>query len=174
MDSSIPDSQRMGRTFQDTDSGDRSRWVWRRQAPLTSPHRSRSLDVMLRSGLLNPHLLSLLARVRHTNRLVIADSMFPAWPGIETVDLSLVYGIPTVPQVVEAIVANWKAGPVWMASEFNDHNDTAVRAEFLSAFGGTPVLWEPHLALKARVPGAVGLIRTGERRIYTNVVLESA
>ena len=116
--------------------------------------RSFSPD-MLRSGILNPHLLSLLARVRHTNRLVIADSMFPAWPGIETVDLSLVYGIPTVPQVVAAIVANWKAGPVWMASEFNDHNDAAVRTEFVSAFGDTPVIWEPHLALKARVPGAV-------------------
>ena len=142
--------------------------------PLTSTHSGRSLNSMLRSGILNPHLLSLLARVRHTNRLVIADSMFPAWPGIETVDLSLVYGIPTVPQVVEAIVATWKAGPVWMASEFHDHNDPAVRAEFQSAFGGTSVIWEPHLALKARVPGAVGLIRTGERRIYTNVVLESA
>jgi D-ribose pyranase len=129
---------------------------------------------MIRSGLLNPHLMALLARVRHTNRLVIADSMFPSWPGLETVDLSLVYGIPTVPQVVEAVLANWKAGPVWMASEFNDHNDGAVRAEFLSAFGGTPVIWEPHLALKARVPGSIGLIRTGEKRIYTNVVLESA
>lgn len=141
---------------------------------MTSTHSGRSLNSMLRSGILNPHLLSLLARVRHTNRLVIADSMFPAWPGIETVDLALVYGIPTVPQVVAAIVANWKAGPVWMASEFHDHNDDAVRTEFLSAFGGTPVIWEPHLALKARVPGAVGLVRTGEQRIYTNVVLESA
>ena len=140
---------------------------------MTSLEVGRSLSFMLLSGILNPHLLSLLARVRHTNRLVIADSMFPAWPGIETVDLSLVYGIPTVPQVVEAIVANWKAGPIWMASEFHDHNDPAVRAEFQSAFGGTPVIWEPHLALKARVPGAIGLIRTGERRIYTNVVLES-
>ncbi len=140
---------------------------------MTSLEVGRSLRFMLRSGILNPHLLSLLARVRHTNRLVIADSMFPAWPGIETVDLSLVYGIPTVPQVVEAIVASWKAGPIWMASEFHDHNDPAVSAEFLSAFGDTPVIWEPHLALKARVPGAIGLIRTGERRIYTNVVLES-
>ena len=141
--------------------------------PLTSLEVGRFLRFMLRSGILNPHLLSLLARVRHTNRLVIADSMFPAWPGIETVDLSLVYGIPTVPQVVAAIVANWKAGPIWMASDFHDHNDAAVRTEFQSAFGDTPVIWEPHLALKTRVPGAIGLIRTGERRIYTNVVLES-
>ena len=43
---------------------------------------------MLKTGILNPQLLSLLARVRHTNTLVIADRGFPSWPQIETVDLS--------------------------------------------------------------------------------------
>jgi D-ribose pyranase len=129
---------------------------------------------MLRSGLLNPHLLSLLARIRHTNTLVIADSMFPSWPGVETVDLALVYGIPTVPQVVEAILAQWHGGTARMASEFHDHNDAQVRAEFAAAFGSTRLEFEPHLELKRRVPGAIGLVRTGERRIYTNVLLESA
>jgi D-ribose pyranase len=61
-----------------------------------------------------------------------------------------------------------------MASEFADHNGPEVRDEFLRAFGSVPITWEPHLALKARIPGALGLIRTGERRIYTNVLLESA
>lgn len=129
---------------------------------------------MLQSGILNPHLLSLLARIRHTNTLVIADSMFPSWPGLETVDLSLVYGIPTVPQVLEAVLANWKCGAAWMAEEFRQHNPAGVQAEFVQALHGAPLHWEPHLALKSRVPKALGLIRTGERRIYTNVVLESA
>ena len=57
---------------------------------------------MLKSGLLNPHVLALLARVRHTNALVIADRSFPSWPQIETVDLSLVDGVPTVLQVAAA------------------------------------------------------------------------
>lgn len=65
---------------------------------------------MLEFGILNPHLLSLLARIRHTNMLVIADSMFTSWPGIETVDFALVYGVPTVPQVLDAVLANWKCG----------------------------------------------------------------
>ncbi len=129
---------------------------------------------MLRSGILNPHLLSLLARVRHTNTIVIADSMFPHWPGLVEIDLSLVYGIPTVPQVVAAVLATWKAGPVWMAEEFRKTNDAAAQQEFAAAFRGTEVQFEPHLALKARVPGALGVIRTGETRIYTNVVLGSA
>jgi len=129
---------------------------------------------MLQSGILNPHLLSLLARIRHTNMLVIADSMFASWPGIETVDFALVYGVPTVPQVLDAVLANWKCGAAWMAEEFQRHNPAGVQAEFSRAIRGAPLHWEPHLALKARVPKAIGLIRTGEQRIYTNVVLESA
>ena len=45
---------------------------------------------MINSGILNPQMLSLLARVRHTNALVIADRGFPFWPQIETVDVSVV------------------------------------------------------------------------------------
>ena len=129
---------------------------------------------VIQSGILNPQLLALLARVRHTNTLVIADSMFPSWPGLIEVDLSLVYGVPTVPQVVSAVLANWKCGTAWMAGEFEKHNPAAVLEEFRGAFDAVPLVLEPHLQLKERVPRALGLIRTGEARIYTNVVLESA
>ena len=60
---------------------------------------------MIETRLLNPHLLALLARVRHTNRIVIADAMFPSWPDIPEVDLSLVAGLPSIPQVLAAIRA---------------------------------------------------------------------
>jgi len=56
--------------------------------------------------------------VRHTNTLVIADRGFPFWPGIETVDISLVDDVPTVLQVLEAIRANFVIGKAWMAREF--------------------------------------------------------
>src|SRR5690242_11288313 len=58
------------------------------------------LSLMLKTGILNPHVLNLLARVRHTNTLVIADRGFPLWPQLETVDLSLVDDVPTVLQVL--------------------------------------------------------------------------
>ena len=73
---------------------------------------------MLVRGILNPQLASLLARIRHTNTLVIADRGFPFWPELETVDLSLVDGIPSVPQVLDAVLENWKPGRVFMAEEF--------------------------------------------------------
>ena len=61
---------------------------------------------MINTGILNPQILSLLARVRHTNALVIADRGFPFWPKIETVDISLVDDVPTVLQVLAAVRAN--------------------------------------------------------------------
>ena len=68
---------------------------------------------MIKSGILNPHLLDLLARVRHTNTLVIADRGFPYWPGIETVDISLVDNIPTVLDVLRALAPNFKIGGIY-------------------------------------------------------------
>lgn len=127
---------------------------------------------MLKTGILNPHLNSLLARVRHTNRLVIADRGFPFWPEVETVDLSLIDGIPTVLQVLHAILPNFNVGPVWMAEEFLQANPNAMQS--FSEAVGRHITYEPHIDLKRRVPGSVGLIRTGDTTQYANIVLESA
>src|SRR5262245_16153228 len=103
---------------------------------------------MLVEGIVNPQVLSLIARVRHTNSLVIADAAFPFWTQIETVDVSLVRGVPTVLQVAEAILANWKSGEVFMAEEFKKHNDQKHQAAFASVCNGIKMTFEPHLEFK--------------------------
>lgn len=128
---------------------------------------------MLQTGILNPRVLSLLARVRHTNALVIADRGFPFWPEIETVDLSLVDDVPTVLQVLAAIRGNFQVVQAFMAREFQKHNSAATREKFAKAFVGIPVKFEPHVQFKKRVPAAIGLIRTGDTIQYANVILVS-
>lgn len=129
---------------------------------------------MLKSGILNPHVLSLLARVRHTNTLVIADRGFPFWPQIETVDLSLVDNVPTVLDVLNALRPNFIVGKAWMAREFKRENPAATQAKFADALGNVPLIFEPHVEFKKRGPHAIGLIRTGDTTQYANLVLESA
>jgi len=51
---------------------------------------------MLKTGILNPGINSLLSRIRHTNTLVISDRGFPFWPTIETIDIALVDDVPRV------------------------------------------------------------------------------
>jgi D-ribose pyranase len=129
---------------------------------------------VLKQGILNPHVLSLAARVRHTNTLVIADRGFPFWPEIETVDLSLVDDIPTVRQVLAALLGNFVIGAAFMAEEFNRENGPAVRQEYADLLAPVEIHFEPHVAFKKRVPAAIGLIRTGDTTQYGNIVLESA
>lgn len=128
---------------------------------------------MIKTGILNPQILSLLARVRHTNTLVIADRGFPSWPGLETVDISLVDGIPTVLQVLQAILPNFDCGRIWMAQEFLAENTHATQAAFQAAAGNVPISFEPHAEFKQRLPLATGLIRTGDTTQYANLVLLS-
>lgn len=129
---------------------------------------------MLKTGILNPQVLALLARVRHTNTLVISDRGFPFWPQIETVDISLVDNVPTVLQVLAAIRPNFVIGKAWMAQEFLGANNKAARARFSAALRGAPLKFEPHVEFKKRVPEAIGLIRTGDTTQYANIVLQSA
>jgi D-ribose pyranase len=129
---------------------------------------------VIKSGILNPQIRSLLARVRHTNTLVIADRGFPFWPAIGTVDISLVDDVPTVLQVLSAIRPNFEIGQIFMAQEFLDENTPEVRQQFAQAMAGIPVSHEAHVEFKKRVPHAIGLIRTGDTIQYANIILESA
>lgn len=130
---------------------------------------------MLKSGILNPQINSLLSRVRHTNALVISDLGFPFWPMVETVDISLVKGVPTIPQLLAAILPNFNAGEAFMAEEFLANNDRAACAVFTQALANVPLTFEPHEAkFKKRVPSAIGLIRTGDATPYGNIILVSA
>jgi D-ribose pyranase len=129
---------------------------------------------MIKTGILNPQLLYLLARIRHTNTLVIADRGFPFWPMIETVDISLVDDIPTVLQVFDALKTNNNIGKIYMASEFLENNSKSVINNYADSRGEIQIMYELHNDFKLRVPKAIGLIRTGDTIQYANMIIESA
>lgn len=129
---------------------------------------------MLQRGILNPQILGLIGRVRHTNTLVIADRGFPFWPRLETVDISLVDDVPTVLQVLEALEGDFSIGAAFMAEEFLKENDEAAQAAYNQLLAPVTIAFEPHVEFKKRVPHAVGLIRTADTTQYGNIILESA
>jgi L-fucose mutarotase len=64
---------------------------------------------MLKSNLLHPDILSTIARAGHHGTILIADGNYPAsstlGPNAKLVSLQLMPGVPTVTQVLEAIVS---------------------------------------------------------------------
>jgi D-ribose pyranase len=128
---------------------------------------------MINHGILNPQILSLLARVRHTNAIVIADRGFPFWPMIETVDVSVVDNLPSVLQLIAAVRANHNFTQAYMAKEFLKNNFKNTQQQFARALKRIPTTFEPHIEFKKRVPHAIGLIRTGDTVQYANTILIS-
>jgi len=65
---------------------------------------------MLKTRLLHPEILATLARAGHHGKILIADGNYPAssaiGPNAKLVSLQLVPGLPTVTQVLEAILAS--------------------------------------------------------------------
>jgi D-ribose pyranase len=134
------------------------------------------IDLMIQHGILNPHLLSLFARVRHTNTVVIADWAFPNFPGLEIIDLSVIKGLPTVLDLLAALQPTFKVGQIWQAEQFLTTNPPETIADFdeaFSSFQGAAVTRLEHNEFKKLVPNAIGLIRTGDPTAYGNVILQS-
>ena len=120
---------------------------------------------MLRTGILNPQINSLLSRVRHTNTLVIADRGFPFWPQIETVDITLVDDVPTVLQVLEALVPNFIIGKAWMAAEFREQRIPKFLGYFERVLSANPA-GGAHLAGAALSYADLGLFQALEGLRY--------
>ncbi len=128
---------------------------------------------MLVNGIINPAINSLLSRVRHTDTLIVSDWGFPYMAGVETIDISLVAGIPRVVDVLRAIRVNFNCGKGVMAAEFREMSSAETIRCYEEALEGISIAWEPHASLKSRAKGAIGIIRTGDTTRFGNILLES-
>lgn len=127
---------------------------------------------MKRFGHLNRDISRVLARMGHTDSLVIADCGLPV-PNIECIDVSLSLGEPAMLTVLESVLADMKVERAVFASEVRDYNArVCLRAATLAAEGVT-VEYVAHERLKELSGSARALIRTGEATPYGNVILYS-
>ncbi|MFN3652113.1 MAG: RbsD/FucU domain-containing protein [Armatimonadota bacterium] len=153
-------------------------WIFKRSEPepsvrFTLEQRDAALaDVAAHQAhtrhLLNPEVAALIRRVNHTQMLLIADRGFPVPPLPQVVDLSLTADIPTVLQVLEAVLPDLPADRLIRAEE---QREAAPERWRVHAGGSPRALAVPHLELKRLARHAVGCIRTGDATPYANVLL---
>lgn len=119
-----------------------------------------------KQGVLNPALAAGLARLGHGHLVVVADYGLPLPREADVVDLTLVHGVPRFTQVLDALLAEIAVEGSLAAAE---SSGTDVET-WLRERGLTPDLL-PHDDLKALLPQARLVVRTGEATPYANVVL---
>jgi D-ribose pyranase len=128
---------------------------------------------MLASGIINGQLASVLARFRHVNTLAIVDGPFPSYPGVELVDLALIKGFPTVPNVLDAILPLLDLSGLYLANEFSEKVDAPTVAKYKKHFENIPINLIPHEEFKIKVGQALAIIHTGDAVPYSSVILKS-
>jgi D-ribose pyranase len=127
---------------------------------------------MKRGGILNPSLSHLLASTGHTDYFTVCDRGFPVPEGPERIDLALVDGIPTVLDVLAAVIAEWSLDRVLITHEMDAISPNRV-AELRALLGDVPLERVSHGQLKRLALSARATVRTGDTVPYANIIVVS-
>lgn len=110
---------------------------------------------MLNTALLHPEILRILARSGHHSQVLIADGNYPAenarGPRAELVSLQLMPGVPTVAQVLEAILGTVRIDEVHTMGV--DRSDS-----YAAATPGDPPVWAEYRRIIAAAGAACELV----------------
>lgn len=127
---------------------------------------------MRRGGILHPALGHLLSSTGHTDYFTVCDRGFPVPLGPERIDLALVDDMPTVLDVVRAVIAEWSIDRAIITHEMDDISPERV-AELEWLLGDVPLERVTHLELKRLAATARATVRTGDTTPYANLILVS-
>lgn len=122
---------------------------------------------MKRSGIINAPLAGHLARLGHTDLVVVADAGLPVPAHVPLVDLAIVFGLPRFTDVLDALLADIVIEHAWVS----EPADGTAAGGWIDARLDAPAERIAHDDLKAMVSRAQLVIRTGEDTAYANVIL---
>lgn len=123
---------------------------------------------MRKGGILNAQLAGALARLGHTDLVVVCDCGLPVPDGPEVVDLAFRFGTLSFEEVLRGLLGEPVVERATAALEVREANPGCYRL-LKSELGGLDLI--PHEQLKLLVREAKLVVRTGEARPYANVIL---
>ncbi|HLR62700.1 MAG TPA: D-ribose pyranase [Lentibacillus sp.] len=127
---------------------------------------------MKKTGMLNRDIASILARMGHTDSIIIADCGLPIPDETVTIDLSLTLGIPDFLSVFRAVAEDMAIEEMTLADEIKTSNP-ALHNQLKTDYAGIPATYMSHNDLKHNITNAKAVIRTGEATPFANVILKS-
>lgn len=126
---------------------------------------------MKKTNLLNSEISEVVARLGHTDLLVIADSGLPIPDGVKRIDIALTKGIPSFKDTLNTVLTELGVEKAYIAKEMIDKNNDLYL--YLLEIFGEKLIIISHEDLKAMSKNARAIIRTGEYKPYANIILES-
>jgi D-ribose pyranase len=121
-----------------------------------------------RGGIINAQLAGAVARLGHTDELVVCDAGLPIPDGPEVVDLAFRLGVIAFETVLRGLTEELVVEGALAAGEVQEASP-GIRDLLLSLLPGVGFIM--HSELKRRVTDARLVVRTGEATPYANVIL---
>ncbi|NGM70483.1 D-ribose pyranase [Natronolimnobius sp. AArcel1] len=124
-------------------------------------------------GILHAELNHAIARMGHTDTLIVTDAGFPIPQDAWRIDLALTRGVPGLYDVLEAIHAELIPETVTYADAVPENNP-AMDERLQELYGGTGTALEtiPHEDVIAHGAEAKAIVRTGSYVPWGNVIIE--
>ncbi|MCV9878832.1 D-ribose pyranase [Brenneria izbisi] len=133
---------------------------------------------MKKAVLLNSDVSSVIARLGHTDQLVIGDAGLPIPETTTRIDLALTHNVPTFLQVVDAVTSEMQVEAAILAEEIIIKNPTLHDAllkqlKQLEQYQGNSISlhYVCHEDFKKQSGKSRAIIRSGECSPYANVIL---
>lgn len=126
---------------------------------------------MLKKGVLNPQLASVLASTGHMDMLVVTDAGLPLAKEVERVDLAFKPFNPRFLDVLKEVLDHIVVEKIILAEEIKVKSPKMLE-EILSLFPkDMPIEFVPHTEFKKITKEARAYIRSGEFTPYANIIL---
>lgn len=123
---------------------------------------------MLRTTLLNTHLVRALSSAGHGQFVVIADAGLPCPPNVPVIDISVVPGLPGFREVTRAILAEMPAESCIAAVE---SQNSEIFRDLAGELAHLPMRVVTHEDFKSLLQAASVIVRTGECTPYANLAI---
>lgn len=127
---------------------------------------------MKKNGILNSNIAAIIARMGHTDCIVISDCGLPIPDSVKRIDLAIKPGLPSYPDMLEAVLADMVVESAVIASEMTEHNNP-IYDSTKKLLNDIPIKQVSHEELKLLTSQAKAVIRTGEATPYANIILQS-
>lgn len=129
---------------------------------------------MKKIGCLNSELSYVISKLGHFDTLTIGDCGLPVPKGVQRIDLAVTYGVPSFDDVFKVVDAEAKFQKVTIASEAKEANPAFYQnLHEWAKLNGVEVVEVPHEQFKKLSLSSVAIVRTGECKPFSNVILES-
>jgi D-ribose pyranase len=125
---------------------------------------------MKKHGILNRDIAEILAKLGHTDTIVIGDCGLPIPENVRCIDLSLKKGVPTFLDVLEEVLNDMEVESAICAEEIKQDNEKVYSELCNNTF---PIQFMSHERFKKETQEAKVIIRTGEITPYANIILQA-